>query len=107
MYWKITQLTNNSTDDYNPSISGTNVVWSGWDGSDYEIFSNFAGQLSNNNTIVSYISISGTNVVWQGWDGHDTEIYLAKYVVPTPSAILLATLGLDVAGWKLRKRKGL
>lgn len=43
--WTITQLTDNSTDDLGPSISGTNVVWMGWDGSDYEIYSNFAGQL--------------------------------------------------------------
>lgn len=43
--WTITQLTNNSTNDSNPAISGTNVVWQHKDGSDYEIYSNFAGQI--------------------------------------------------------------
>ena len=32
------QITDNSYDDCYPVISGTNVAWHGWDGSDYEIF---------------------------------------------------------------------
>ncbi len=36
--WTITQLTDNSTDDYFPDISGMTVVWRGWDGSDWEIY---------------------------------------------------------------------
>lgn len=74
--WKITQLTNNSVNDYGPAISGTNVVWSGWDGSDWEIYSNFAGQLTDNSISDFTPSISGTNVVWFGWGlGTDSEIY--------------------------------
>jgi len=46
--WTITQLTNNTTNDSHPVISGSNVVWQHWDGSDFEIYSNFAGQLTNN-----------------------------------------------------------
>jgi len=65
--WTITQLTDNSTDDTYPAISGTNVVWMGWDGSDYEIYSNFAGQLTNNDTWDTGPSISGTNVVWTNY----------------------------------------
>jgi len=76
--WTITQLTNNDTNDHWPAISGTNVVWLGWDGSDSEIYSNFAGQLPTNSMDENYHeppAISGTNVVWAGWDGSDWEIY--------------------------------
>ena len=68
-------MTDNSSDDKWASVSGTNVVWSGWDGGDYEIYSNFDGQLSNNDTGDFYPSISGTNVVWRHYDGSDMEIY--------------------------------
>ncbi|GAH34114.1 unnamed protein product, partial [marine sediment metagenome] len=34
----ITQVTDNSYDNYYPQISGSNVVWDGWDGYDNEIF---------------------------------------------------------------------
>jgi len=36
--WTVTQLTDNSYDDKAPQVSGSNVVWSGYDGNDYEIF---------------------------------------------------------------------
>jgi hypothetical protein len=74
-FWKITQLTDNTADDRYPCISGTNVVWEGHDGHDWEIYSNFAGQLTDNNTDDNSPYISGTNVVWCGSDGHDLEIY--------------------------------
>ncbi|MFC1707293.1 PEP-CTERM sorting domain-containing protein [Planctomycetota bacterium] len=34
----VTQLTTNDTDDRDARVSGSNVVWYGWDGSDNEIF---------------------------------------------------------------------
>jgi hypothetical protein len=75
--WTITQLTYNSVEDANPDISGGNIVWMHWDGSDYEIYSNFGGQLTNNNRPDAAPAISGTNVVWNGpSDSSDTyEIY--------------------------------
>jgi len=71
--WTITQLTDNSTDDWDPHISGTNVVWRGWDGSDWEIYSNFAGQLTNNDVDDFEPDISGTNVVWRSFFWVDSE----------------------------------
>ena len=36
--YRVTQLTDNSHGDGAAWVSGSNVVWAGWDGSDYEIF---------------------------------------------------------------------
>jgi|GEM_PF-5717808 len=36
--WTVTQLTNNSVDDFRPQISGSNVVWQQGNFGDYEIF---------------------------------------------------------------------
>ena len=62
--WRITQLTDNNTNDEWPSISGENVVWTGYDGYDPEIYSNFAGQLTDNDMYDGNCDISGTNVAW-------------------------------------------
>jgi len=72
--WTTTQLTNNSTDDKAPTISGVNVVWD----ASGEITSNFAGKLADRSNawgIGSYVDVSGTNAVWQDYDGRDWEIY--------------------------------
>jgi beta propeller repeat protein len=72
-------ITTQLTDGQGPAISGSNVVWEGWDGSDYEIFFWDGGtitQLTDNSTTDWFPAISGSNVVWQGYDGSDTEIYL-------------------------------
>lgn len=57
-------MTDNNADDVDPAISGSNVVWSQWDGSDWEIYSNFAEQLTDNDIDDRNPDISGTNVVW-------------------------------------------
>ena len=47
-------------------------MWERWDGSDYEIFSNFDGRLTNNARFDDMsAAVSGANVVW---DGSDREI---------------------------------
>jgi beta propeller repeat protein len=74
----IIQLTNNDTDDGSPQISGNNVVWTGYDGNDREIYfynGTTTTQLTNNDTNDSEPQISGNNVVWTGFDGNDLEIY--------------------------------
>jgi beta propeller repeat protein len=76
----ITQLTNNSYDDYNPLISGNKVTWYGYPNfNDSEIYfydGKKTVQVTDNNTYDSPSDISGSNVVWQGYDGNDDEIYL-------------------------------
>ena len=98
--WTITRLTNDGV-NYSPAISGSNVVWEGWDGAHWQIYSNFAGQLTNNSLDNMYPDVSGMNVVWMGGDGSHWDIYMAQ-PVPVPGAVLLGVLGLGIAGLKLR-----
>lgn len=67
--WTIQQITNNSFDDNHPRISGTNVVWHGWDGSDFEIYQKFGNntitKVTDNNTDDRLPSISGSNIAWR------------------------------------------
>ena len=73
--FKTSQITNNTTYDYDPQISDNgNVAWSGYDGEDYEIYlydalADKVRQLTNNMTYdhTPRISKNG-NVVWYGWD---------------------------------------
>ncbi|ELS01928.1 periplasmic component of the Tol biopolymer transport system [Xenococcus sp. PCC 7305] len=77
----IFSLTNNNFGDSGAEISGNNVVWSGYDGNDNEIYlynyhNGSVVQLTDNDTYDSSPQISGNNVVWSGYDGNDNEIYL-------------------------------
>ena len=77
----INLLTDNDTYDYNPQIENKNVVWSGNDGNDEEIYlydhkNATVIQLTDNDTYDETPQISGNNVVWSGNDGNDNEIYL-------------------------------
>lgn len=72
------QLTNNSTDDVNPRLSGNYVAWRNWDGIDHEIYlynGSSTVQLTNNSLEEDALQVSGNNLVWQGSDGVDNEIY--------------------------------
>ncbi len=75
----VTNLCDNSTDDQASQISGDRVVWEGWDGSDYEIYTRTPGgaafQMTDNTTEDRQPQVSGDRVVWEGWDGSDYEIY--------------------------------
>jgi beta propeller repeat protein len=74
----VIQLTDNETNDYQPTLSGRNVVWEGSDGNDSEIFfynGTTVSQLSNNTFYDNDYQISGNNVVWIGNDGNDDEIF--------------------------------
>ncbi|RMF95303.1 MAG: PEP-CTERM sorting domain-containing protein [Candidatus Schekmanbacteria bacterium] len=70
-------------DAWYPQInSQRNIVWQGYDGSDYEIFF-YDGmniiQLTNNSYDDLYPQINDQNsILWQGSDGTDFEIFLYK-----------------------------
>jgi hypothetical protein len=77
MTFTIRQLATNVS---NFNISGNNVVWSGYDGNDYEIYlydGSSTIQLTDNNSHGrSNPKISGNNLVWAGDDGTNSEISL-------------------------------
>lgn len=82
--WTIVQLTDDDYPDGYPQVSGSNVVWQGWDGNDYEIFlydGTTTIQLTDNDCADRPPRVSGSNVVWdgQGTPGgiHAFEIFLA------------------------------
>jgi hypothetical protein len=83
--YNITNITNHSYWDMRPQINASGqVVWSGFDGSDWEIFMCSICDGSDNTQITdnSYsdhatqINASG-QVVWHGGNGSDYEIFLA------------------------------
>jgi len=77
--WVVLQLTDNGDTDHVPQVSGSNVVWQGWDGSSYEVFlydGSTTTQLTDSGYNDNAPEVSGSNVVWYGADGTDTEIFL-------------------------------
>ena len=81
------QITDNSTHDMYPAISGSNVVWMGCDGGsgttcdggDWEIYfwdGATTTQVTFNDRDDKYPSISGSNVVWTAPDGPDDDVFL-------------------------------
>lgn len=83
----ISQITNNAYDDIMPQIDGNYVVWSGFDGEDWEVFlynlvTGITVQVTNNSQDdgppIASLSlgpqISGRHIVWSVWDGNDLEI---------------------------------
>ncbi len=57
------------------------IVWSGWDGDDYEIYywdGSTITQVTNNDTLDLSPSMWGGIIAWQGFDGSDMEIFYAE-----------------------------
>lgn len=89
----ITQITNTTYDNIIPRWgSGNNIIWSGYDGHDWEVFyynGSTIKQITNNDyddahtsytylgkTYYTGLSMNGNNkFVWSGFDGNDNEIY--------------------------------
>ena len=73
-------VTNNGDDlaDRDPQIWGNQVVWSGFDGHDFEIYlwdGTSVRQLTDNETDDTEPRVHDGKVVWQGSDGSDSEIF--------------------------------
>lgn len=73
------QLSNNATGK--SAISGSNAVWSGFDGSDYEVFlynidTGVTTQLTDNSWSDVSPQISGSHVVWVHCDSVGCEVFL-------------------------------
>lgn len=92
---------------YESGISGSNVVWSGFDGNeDLEIFlydGKMTTQLTNNSFSDYMPAISGKSVVWLGGDGGSVQIFTTT--VPEPSSALgTLAAGACGAGWMLKRK---
>ena len=80
------QLTNNDTDDIQPRIHGSNVVWVGHDGDSghendkeiyyYDINTGITTQLTQSEYAVGGPEVSDTHVTWWGDTATDREIFL-------------------------------
>ena len=83
-------LTADAQDDWAPVVNAAGlVVWSGYDGNDYEIYARVYGTsgvtaLTDNDQDdrAPQVNDAGT-VVWQGFDGQDWEIFTRVFGSPT------------------------
>ena len=78
--YTITQITNNSYNDEGPYLNNSGeVVWSGYDGNDFEIYlysDTTVTQITNNSYDDRNPQINDAgNIVWDGYDGNDYEIF--------------------------------
>jgi beta propeller repeat protein len=79
--WLITTVTDNSGDDTDVHVCGSLVVWSGHDGSDWEIFlcdvvTAETTQVTSNGFDDKDPRIWAGYIVWTGYEGADSEIFL-------------------------------
>lgn len=73
----ITQVTNNSLDDYYPKTHNGGIVWAQDDGNDMEIMywnGSTITQITNNDKDDTNPSLYNGKIVWQYYDGNDYEI---------------------------------
>lgn len=63
-----------------PDVAGDVIVFSGWDGNDYEIFFRYLGinyQITENDYPDLEPAVDGNRIVWQGRDDSGSHIYYA------------------------------
>lgn len=88
------QLTNNSTDDQDLTLSGSFAVWAGWDGNDWEIYRDngtTTTQLTNNSSDDYSPVIDGNRVAWFGFNGTSENLFINNGTTTTQ-----ITSGLEV-----------
>jgi hypothetical protein len=76
------QVTNNNgAFDVSPQITNDNrILWQGWDGHDYEVYSQALGknpvQLTNNDSPDAMPQMNATGqAVWMNWDGNNWQVW--------------------------------
>ena len=80
MDWNVEQVTFNSMNDENPFINNMNeIVWSGWDGNDFEIF-HFDGstvsQITTNNYDDRFPQLNDSGIMaWTGYDTNGSNVF--------------------------------
>ena len=77
--YTITQLTDNDSYENSPQIHNGQIVWSMFDGNDFEIFfydGTQVVQITDNNYPDGAPQIHNGQIVWRGYDGNDDEVFL-------------------------------
>ncbi len=75
----VIQVTNNKSNDRDPSLNNGQIAWCAWDGHDWEILfwdGHSVSLITDNATGDREPSLDDGKIAWAGWDGEDWEIYL-------------------------------
>jgi hypothetical protein len=103
--WVVMQLTNDSYQDVQPSISGPKVVWLGYRPAGYTVFlydatTGLTTQLSNTNSAEPHIS--GSNVVWRSFAGSYSAVFFYNGSTTTQISDYGYNIGsLDISGFNV------
>ncbi|MBW4517989.1 MAG: pre-peptidase C-terminal domain-containing protein [Timaviella obliquedivisa GSE-PSE-MK23-08B] len=92
-----TRLTNNDTNDVGNHISGSNIVWTGYNGKDTDIFfydgtTKTTVELTNNTEGDAGALMDGSNIAWNTNDGTDNEVVFRRFA-PTDQFSFTVTDG--------------
>ncbi len=75
-----TQITSNSRNDGAPEVSGDRLVWTHWDGTDWELYTwtpeTGSAQITSNTRDDNEPRISGDRIVWSRSEVDDPELYM-------------------------------
>jgi hypothetical protein len=86
-------------EEYTPSVYDGKIVWSGYDGHDYEIFywdGTTTWQVTDTDTNEFYPSYNGDVIAWQVSDGTDNEIMIAQQTSEAESYVALLVSDLSL-----------
>ena len=75
----VIQVTNNKSNDRDPSLNNGQIAWCAWDGHDWEILfwdGRSVCLITDNAAGDREPSLDNGKIAWSGWDGDDWEIYL-------------------------------
>jgi hypothetical protein len=95
------QLTNNSTDDQDLTLSGNVAVWAGWDGNDWELYRDngtTTTQLTNNSTDDYSPVLDGNRVAWLGFNGTNENLFFNNGTTTTQITAGLVVEDLEISG---------
>jgi Ca2+-binding RTX toxin-like protein len=95
------QLTNNSTDDQDLTLSGAVALWAGWDGNDWEIYSDNGStttKLTNNSTDDYSPVLDGNRVAWLGFNGTNENLFFNNGTTTTQITAGLVVEDPEISG---------
>lgn len=90
--WVIQAVTDNTTQEFEPQMSGDRVAWVGPSGWNLEVFTWKAGdteptRVTETAAHENSVQVSGDRLVWCGRDGTDSDIYTWQVGDPSPTRV--------------------